>query len=118
MKRNPPGPSVKAIFKNRRQARADRVKFLVNLSRTYGDIVHLRIKPLTHSYLLNNPDYIRYVLVDAPEKFEKGPAFKRATAKSLGSGLLTSEGEFHKRQHKLVRPAFHHQRIASYGSVM
>src|SRR5437773_11003838 len=41
MKRNPPGPSARTILGSRRQASADRIKFLVGLSRTYGDIVHL-----------------------------------------------------------------------------
>jgi cytochrome P450 len=118
MKRNAPGPSARTILETRRQAQADRLNFLLNLSQKYGDIVHLRIRPFTHSYLLNNPDYIRYVLVDAPQKFEKGPAFKRATSKAIGTGLLTSEGDFHRRQRKLVQPAFHQQRIASYGRVM
>src|SRR5205814_9450230 len=33
-------------------------------------------------------------------------------------GLLTSEGEFHRRQRRLAQPAFHRQRIASYAAVM
>jgi cytochrome P450 len=36
----------------------------------------------------------------------------------LGDGLLTSEGELHLRQRRLVQPAFHRVRIAAYGEVM
>jgi cytochrome P450 len=36
----------------------------------------------------------------------------------LGQGLLTSEGEFHRRQRRLAQPAFHRARIASYANVM
>jgi cytochrome P450 len=36
----------------------------------------------------------------------------------LGEGLLTSEGEFHLRQRRLVQPAFHRQRIAAYAREM
>src|SRR6185503_19911415 len=36
----------------------------------------------------------------------------------LGEGLLTSEGEFHRRQRRLAQPAFHRQRIASYAEAM
>src|SRR5205823_5250513 len=36
----------------------------------------------------------------------------------VGNGLLTSENEFHKRQRKLVAPAFQHRRIASYADIM
>ena len=33
----------------------------------------------------------------------------------LGSGLLTSEGDLHRRQRRLVQPAFHPGRIAGYA---
>jgi cytochrome P450 len=36
----------------------------------------------------------------------------------VGNGLLTSEGEFWRRQRRLAQPAFHRQRISSYGDVM
>ena len=32
----------------------------------------------------------------------------------LGDGLLTSEGDFHKRQSRLIQPAFHRNMIESY----
>jgi cytochrome P450 len=94
-----------------------RLDFLLETARTYGDIAHFRIGP-RHVYLLNHPDYIHYVLVEAPEKFNKSPALKSNTRKSIGQGLLTSEGDFHKRQRRLAQPAFHHKRIAAYGDLM
>jgi cytochrome P450 len=36
----------------------------------------------------------------------------------LGNGLLLSEGEFWRRQRKLIQPAFHQERIASYTEIM
>src|SRR5579862_1551145 len=36
----------------------------------------------------------------------------------LGEGLLTSEAEFHKRQRRLVQPAFHRDRLIGYGAAM
>jgi cytochrome P450 len=36
----------------------------------------------------------------------------------LGNGLITSDGEFHKRQRRIVAPAFHRTRIQAYGAVM
>ena len=68
-------------------------------------------------FFANHPDYIRDVLVTQNSNFGKGRALEKAK-RILGSGLLTSEGETHHRQRRLVLPAFHRQRIASYGSVM
>jgi len=36
----------------------------------------------------------------------------------LGEGLLTSEGEFHKRQSRLIQPAFHRNAIESCATAM
>lgn len=68
-------------------------------------------------FLMNHPDLIRDVLVTHNSSFVKGRALERAK-RLLGQGLLTSEGDLHHRQRRLVLPAFHRQRIASYASVM
>lgn len=69
------------------------------------------------AYLINHPDYIRDVLVTNHAKFHKGRALKRAK-NLLGEGLLTSEGELHLRQRRMIQPAFHHRRIAAYARSM
>jgi cytochrome P450 len=52
------------------------------------------------------------VLVTHAEQFQKSPAL-RAAKVTLGEGLLTSEGDFHRRQRRLSQPAFHPNRVAS-----
>jgi cytochrome P450 len=99
-----------------RSFQRDPLTFLEKAAREYGDIVHFRLGP-DHMYLLNHPDTIKDLLVTDSRKFHKGRALKRANT-LLGNGLLTSEDEFHLRQRRLVQPAFHRQRLASYASVM
>jgi cytochrome P450 len=36
----------------------------------------------------------------------------------LGEGLITSDGEVHRRQRRIAAPAFHRQRIQAYGAIM
>ena len=36
----------------------------------------------------------------------------------LGEGLITSDGEIHNRQRRIAAPAFHRQRIQTYGAIM
>src|SRR5690242_13747934 len=85
--------------------RRDPLNFLTRVAREYGDVVRFRVGP-QRIYLLNHPDYVRDVLVTHHERFHKGRALKRSK-RLLGESLLTSEGEFHRRQRRLALPAFH-----------
>jgi cytochrome P450 len=94
----------------------ERIELLRGMASTYGDVSQLilgkqRIVMLTH------PDDIRDLLVTNQRMFRKGQALERAKV-LVGEGLLTSEGEHHLRQRRLVQPAFHRARIGAYASAM
>jgi cytochrome P450 len=80
------------------QLRTDTLGFLTRTARTYGDAVPFRAWNWRY-LLLNDPEAIRDVLVTRAGQFLKGPALRRATS-TLGQGLLTSEGDFHRRQRR------------------
>src|SRR5580692_4058578 len=90
--------------------------FLLNAARKHGDLVYLRVGP-QHIYFVNHPDWIRDILVTHQAGFTKSRMLERARV-LLGDGLLTSKGEFHTRQRRLVQPAFHRDRLAGYAAVM
>ncbi len=96
--------------------RTDPLKLLARLAREYGDVVRFWGGPQP-MYLLNHPDYVRDMLVTRNTSFMKGRGLQRAK-RLLGEGLLTSEGEFWRRQRRLAQPAFHRQRINAYASTM
>jgi cytochrome P450 len=86
--------------------------------RNYGDIVRMRFFYLT-VYFLYNPEHIEYVLSTNAKNFIKSRSLRSPFFQRLvGNGLLTSEGEEWKRQRRLAQPAFHRQRINSYGEIM
>jgi cytochrome P450 len=114
--RRPPGPPSKLLRPNFLIFRRDPLSFMDQVARAYGDIVYFKLGP-QDVYFLNHPDFIKDVLVTHHQSFIKGRALQRSK-RLLGEGLLTSEGEFHRRQRRLAQPAFHRQRIASYASVM
>jgi cytochrome P450 len=114
--RFPPGPKGKMFGGNFTAFRRDSLAYLQQATRAHGDIVYLRFGP-QDVFFLNHPDYIKDVLVTHHQSFMKGRALQRAK-RLLGEGLLTSEGDFHRRQRRLAQPAFHRGRIASYGTVM
>lgn len=82
----------------------------------FGDVTQIRIGPQL-VVVLNHPEDVKRVLVTDQRNFTKGRALER-TKSLLGDGLLTSEGELHLRQRRLMQPAFHRSRIATYATVM
>jgi len=96
--------------------RRDAISLLTRLTREYGDIVAYRLGP-ERVVMLNHPDYIRDVLVTHQRNFTKSRGLQWAKY-ILGEGLLTSEGEVHVRQRRLAQPAFHRQRMPTYGAAM
>jgi len=94
----------------------DPLALLTRLSREYGEIAYFRMGS-ERVYFVNQPQYIRDVLVTYQNNFTKSRGLERAK-RLLGEGLLTSEGAAHLRHRRLLQPAFHRDRIASYASVM
>jgi cytochrome P450 len=96
--------------------RRDTLAFFTGLAREHGDVARFRIGPAT-AYLVSHPDYVKEVLVTQQHRFMKGRGLQWAKH-FLGEGLLTSEGEFHRRQRRLSQPAFHRSRIQAYADTM
>ncbi len=112
----PPGPKNPLITGHLKAFRANPVLFLEGLARSYGDVCYFRLGPQS-TYLVNNPAYIRDILVTHQNNFVKSRALQRVKI-LLGEGLLTSEGDFHLRQRRLAQPAFQRQRLAAYARTM
>jgi len=86
--------------------------------RDYGDVVCMRFLYVT-AYFLYHPDDIEYVVSTGAKNFIKSRNQRSALFQRLvGNGLLTSEGEFWKRQRRLAQPAFHRHRINAYAETM
>ncbi len=110
-------PSLKTDFfgGHFRSFRKAPTEFLTSLG-ALGDITSFRLGP-QRAYFLNHPEMIQDLLVTNAHKFFKGRALQRAKG-LLGEGLLTSEGDFHLRQRRMIQPAFHRTRIVEYARSM
>lgn len=72
-------------------------------------------------YFTHHPEAMREVLVTKSHAFIKDSGYTdemRGLARFGGQGLLNSNGDFWRKQRKLVAPAFHTQRINEYAEVM
>ncbi len=83
---------------------------------TIGDVVGLRFAHVRY-FLVNSPETAHHVLVDNNRNYTKSPNYKGLKL-VLGEGLVTSEGEFWRRQRRLSQPAFHRDRVASFVGAM
>ncbi|MGH9774643.1 MAG: cytochrome P450 [Candidatus Acidiferrales bacterium] len=112
----PPGPKRRFPLGSLMDLSRDALEFYSRCAREFGDVVLFRIAYLPVC-LLVNPRDIEYVLVTNPGNFTKSADY-RALARVLGHGLLTSEGDFWRKQRGLIQPAFRHENILSYVPVM
>ena len=112
----PPGPKGYPVFGSVFEPKGDTITYLTKCTRQYGDIVFFRFMGVPACFV-NRPEYIESVLVTQSSNFVKSKDY-RAMRRVLGNGLLLSEGEFWRRQRKLIQPAFHQGRIAAYAEIM
>src|SRR5258707_13266402 len=112
----PPGPKGRFLLGSLIEVSRDWLGFYKRCAEEYGDVVCVRLAHVP-VYLIVHPRDIETVLVTNAGNFTKSADY-RALARVLGKGLLTSEGEFWKRQRSLIQPAFHRQNILAYAAVM
>lgn len=112
----PPGPRGLPVIGNLPALVSSPARLVTRAARGYGDVILLLRWPFK-AYLVNHPEYIRDVFVTHSRDFIQGRVH-RSMRLALGDGLITSEGGLHRRQRRLVQPAFHRQRIASYSAVI
>lgn len=88
----------------------------MDIANKYGDIAHFKFGR-QHVYLLNNPDYIEDVLIKNHKNFKKSRGLQ-VSKRLLGEGLVTSEGEYHDRQRRIIQPAFLPNLVKKYGEIV
>ncbi len=113
---SPPGPPQHWLFGNLKEFSRDQLGTLTRWAREYGDLVSARFGP-RQVVFANHPDLVEEVLVNQHRKFIKHYRL-RQTGRTLGQGLVTSEGELWRSQRKLAQPAFHRDRIKRYAQFM
>ena len=84
--------------------------------RQYGRAAHYRLL-WNDIVLLHEPEDIREVLVDKAGVFVKERTQRRMKM-LLGEGLITADGESHRRHRRIAAPAFHRQRIQAYAGTI
>lgn len=102
------------LFGRQLSLRHNRLNFLQRLAQT-GDVCSFRFGSAFY-LMVNTPEDIQSILVEHASNFyHRGRYLRRAF---IGNGLIISDGEFHRRQRKLVAPLFQPRHIASYADTV
>jgi cytochrome P450 len=96
-------------------ASRDSTRLLERWQRQYGDIIFYRFMNFP-IYVLFHPQHVEQVLLGRTGNFVKGMT-SRANPELFGNGLLTSDGDFWRRQRRLSNPAFHRESLARYAEI-
>lgn len=112
-----PGPKEKYFTGSLHDFQKNPLKFLTSLTETYGSVTTFRLGPFQRFFLVNDPDFIKEVLVTKQRSFIKSRDIQSLKA-IVGNGLLTSEKDFHLKQRRMIQPAFTKSHITSYAQDM
>lgn len=82
----------------------------------HGDLVRVRFGPWP-VYMVCHPDLVQHVLRN-DRVFDKGGPVMDKLREVVGDGLGTCPHSKHRRQRRLVQPAFHRNRMPGYAQVM
>ena len=100
----PPGPRGFPLIGSAREFSRDPLAFLRATGERFGDISQFRLGR-TRVFFLRHPDHIRDVLISQRASFTISP-LRAKIIPVVGNGLLTSRGDFHARQRRLIQPGF------------
>ena len=70
-----------------------------------------------YNYVINHPDDIKRVLLTNHRNYTKGEGMDRVKI-LLGNGIMTSEGDFWRRQRRMMQPSFHRRMIDRFSALI
>ena len=95
----------------------DRLNLYLRVAQQCGDVGSFHFGPF-RAVFFNTSENVHRVFVEHANDFDKGAAIHNTFRPIIGNGLFSSEGEFHRRQRKLMAPSFQPRHIVSYADTM
>ncbi|KAI5892439.1 cytochrome P450 [Schizophyllum commune H4-8] len=105
---NIPGPASPSVLTGNFQQlySVSGWEFHAKLAREYGSVVRLT-GPLGERQLyVGDPKALHHIVVKDQDVYEEHPQFISTNSLIFGNGLLSTQGDKHKKQRKLMNPVF------------
>jgi cytochrome P450 len=84
----------------------------------YGDIYRVFAPARgVYNYVINHPEPVKRVLLTNHRNYTKGDGMDRVKL-LLGNGIMTSEGDFWRRQRRMMQPSFHRRVIDQFSTLI
>ena len=84
----------------------------------YGDVYRIFAPSRgVYNYVINHPRDITRVLLSNHRNYTKGEGMDRVKI-LLGNGIMTSEGDFWRRQRRMMQPSFHRRVLDRFGELI
>ena len=112
----PPGPNDFNVERTFRFVR-DPLPILLPLYREHGPIFSMRVFHGRVVFMLG-PQANHFMTVSNADKFHWRTGSMGDLIPLLGDGLLTIDGDYHRRARRIMLPAFHRERIAASHATM
>src|ERR1700689_939050 len=106
----PPGDTNFSLARTKRFA-DDPLPLLLESYEKYGPIFTLRLFHGRVVFMLG-PEANHYITVSHASNFLWREGHFRELLSLLGDGLLTTDGDYHRRSRQAMLPAFHRERVA------
>ncbi|HEX8855702.1 MAG TPA: cytochrome P450 [Thermoleophilaceae bacterium] len=112
----PPGELQFSIARTRRM-RTDPLRLVLECYERYGPVFSMRLLHEPVVFVIG-PEANHYVTVSHAQNFRWRDGSFGDLIPLLGDGLLTIDGDYHRRSRKLMLPVFHRDRIAATAGTM
>lgn len=117
----PPTAEGETFIGSARDFATDTLGFIEKNIPIYGEVFQLKsiffrfITNFDRVVVVSDPDMVKHIMQDNNRNYVKSYGY-RILKVLLGEGLLTSEGDFWRKQRRLMQPGFHRDRLSSFVS--
>jgi cytochrome P450 len=115
-KKHPHGPKGQSVSGCAKEFKESSFEFLIDLEKKFPEIARFKIFHLK-LYHTSVPDHVKHVLQTNNKNYYKSTHYDELKL-LLGEGLLTSEGDFWRKQRRMAQPGFHREKIAALCQTM